>query len=259
MSGADLIRAVMFVGAHPDDETIMAGGTLAMLHERGIDTHVICATDGRGGESGGVPEATSLESLARIREDELRCAVHALGVTSLTLLGYEDPVVGPDETLFGFAADEETLVKQIADLIRLKDVDVVLSHGSDGEYGHPAHVQVHRAVQRAVRERAPDVLFYSVAANMPSVEDRILNENDPAHLALKIQPWAEAKYAAMLCHRTQHQLFMRRRQLTDVRDAIRLTESFRRHWPTLPDNRAPDDPFAALLLEAGAWWPEHPA
>jgi LmbE family N-acetylglucosaminyl deacetylase len=118
---------------------------------------------------------------------------------------------------------------------------------------------VHRAVHRAVRERTPDVLFYSAAASVPSVEDRILNENDPAHLALKIHPWVEAKYAAMMCHRTQHLLFKRRRQLTDLRDAIRFVESFRRHWPTLPDNRVPDDPFAALLLEAGAWWPEQPA
>lgn len=258
MSKADLIGGVLFVGAHPDDETVMAGGTLAMLHERGIQTHVICCTDGRGGEAGGVIEATSLNALAEIREAELRCAIYALGTDSLTMLGYEDPVVGPDEQLFGFAVDETTLVNQIADLIRLKDVDVVLSHGSNGEYGHPAHVQIHRAVYRAVRERTPDVLFYSIAASIPGVEDRLLNESDPAHFALKIQPWIEAKYAAMICHRTQHELFKRRRQLTEVRDAIRLIESFRRHWPALPDNRAPDDPFAALLVEAGAWWPEHP-
>lgn len=258
MSRADLIRSVLFVGAHPDDETIIAGGTLAMLHERGIYTHVICATDGRGGETGDVPEATSLDALAHIREAELQCAVDALGVDSLTFLGYEDPVVGPNDQLFGFAADETTLVNQIADLIRLKDVDVVMSHGSDGEYGHPAHVQIHRAVYRAIRERTPDVLFYSVAANVPGVDDHLWNASDPAHLALKIQPWVEAKLAAMMCHRTQHLLFKRRRQLTEVRDAIRLTESFRRHWPALPDSRVPDDSFATLLLEAGAWWPEQP-
>lgn len=249
------LRGVIFFGAHPDDETIMAGGTLAMLHARGVPVYVVCATDGRGGESGGVAEASTPEALAAVRLEELRCATAALGVDGLTWLGYEDPVMGPDEELFGFAAHEATLVAQVAAHILEKDVSLVLSHGSDGEYGHPAHVQMHRAVARAVREQVPDVLFYSVGALVPGIEDRLWNTSDPAHLGLDITPWIEAKHAAMLCHRTQHALFKRRRELATVREAVRTVESFHRHWPPVDGLAMPDDAFAALMRSAGAWQP----
>lgn len=251
MSDATL-RHVLFVGAHPDDETVMAGGTLALLKTRGVGTHVLCATDGRGGEHGGLPEATTRDALARIRREELRCAGDALGLDSVTLLGYEDPIIGPDDVLYGFDADEDTLVAQIAARIHEIGPQVVLSHGSDGEYGHPAHVQVHRAARRAVEERAPDAIFYGVSAWVPAIDDRLWNHSDPAHLALDITPWIERKHAAMLCHRTQHALFMRRRALRTVQQATRTVEAFHRFWPPVPEGQAPDDPFARLLLDAGA-------
>jgi LmbE family N-acetylglucosaminyl deacetylase len=247
---------VMFIGAHPDDETVMAGGVLALLHQNGVATHVVCATDGRGGESGGVPGADSPDTLARIREAELRCAVKALGATSLVLLGYEDPVIGPGETLYRFNADDEALARHIADQIRREGAEVVLTHGSNGEYGHPAHVQIHQAVLRAVRDFVPDVVVYGIAAQVPDIEDRLWNQDDPAHLALDITPWLEAKHDAIQCHRTQHELFKRRRELHSVRDAIRTVESFHRHWPTVREGTAPNDSFAALLRQLGAWQPD---
>lgn len=251
------LSRVLFVGAHPDDETVMAGGTLAMLAGRGVTVTVLCATDGRGGEDGGVPEAATPEGRARVRERELRCAAEALGVQHLILLGYVDPPVGPDETLYPFTEDEETLAGQIGAAIRQTRAQVILTHGSDGEYGHPAHVQVHRAVLRAVRQNAPNVWVYGVAGYLPDVEDRLWNASDPAHLALNITPWIEAKHAAMLCHRTQHALFKRRRQLRTVREAIRTLETFHRHHPPLPAGIPPEDPFATALLAAGAWLPVH--
>jgi LmbE family N-acetylglucosaminyl deacetylase len=253
---ADNSRGVLFIGAHPDDETIMAGGTLAMLRTRGVPTHILCATDGRGGESGGVPGADTPDERARIRLEELRCAAIALGASNLTWLGYIDPIMGPDDQLFGFAADEETLAAQFAGIIREWDVDVVLTHGSDGEYGHPAHVQIHRAVLRAAREHTPDVLVYGGCALVPTIEDRLWNMHDRAHLALDITPWQDAKIAAMLCHATQHELFKRRRSLQTVQEAIRLVEAFHRHWPPVSESELPEDAFGAVLRAAGAWTPE---
>ena len=241
---------VLFVGAHPDDETVMAGGMLALLHARGIPTHLICVTDGRGGESGGVPEADTPDARASVRKAELLCAAEALGLTSLTLLDYIDPIMGPGDELFGFDADEDAVARQIADVIRDKGMSVVLSHGTDGEYGHPAHKQVNRIVTHVARALTPNVLHYTVMASIPAVEDRLLNGSDPAHLALDIMPWIEQKHAAYLCHRTQHELFKRRRKLTDVRDAVRLLESVRRQWPETPDQ--PEDWFARALIDGGA-------
>lgn len=246
------LRRVMFIGAHPDDETVMAGGTLALLAARGIYTHVVCATDGRGGEYGDLVEASAPAALARVRCEELRCAARALGAAEVTLLGYEDPVIGPEDTLYGFEAAEEVLIAQVVELICRAAPDVVLSHGSDGEYGHPAHVQVHRAVRQAVENLVPEVVFYGVSALVPGSEDRLWNRSDPAHLALDITPWIEHKHAAMICHRTQHALFMRRRQLRTVQEATRTIESFHRFWPPVAENGAPGDAFARALLDAGA-------
>lgn len=259
MSKFDDLCDVMFIGAHPDDETVMVGGTLAMLNSNGVATHVVCATDGRGGEAGDVPGTGTPATLARVREAELRCAIKALGVTSLALLGYEDPLIGPDEAVYPFPADEKVLVSQITAQIQNVGAEVVLTHGSNGEYGHPAHVQVHHAVLRAVREFAPDVVVYSVAALVPTIEDRLWNQDDPAHLILDITPWFETKHDALNCHRTQHTLFKRRRNLQTVREAVRTVEAFHRHWPAVPEGAVPEDAFSALLLKTGAQRPDRPA
>ncbi len=249
------LQSVLGVFAHPDDETIMAGGTLACLGARGLTTHVASATRGEGGEAGQPPVVADRRALGPAREAELRCALEALGVTGLTLLGYVDPDIGPDDMLGPFEADFEVLVGQIADVIRATRAGVVLTHGPDGEYGHPAHRLTHRAVFEAVSRRTPDVLLYSVMArppeNVPGHDDRLWNTSRPAHLVLDITPWAEAKIAAMECHVSQHALFKRRRNLQTVREALRATETFHREWPAT-NGAPPDDDFAAILVAAGA-------
>ena len=245
-------HSVVFFGAHPDDETVMLGGTLAMLHALGVPAHVVVATDGRGGGTSDVPGVDSPEALAQFRVGELDCAIEALGVTSLTRLGYIDPPMGPDYNLAGFDADEDTLVAQIAAQIRALGADVVLTHGSSGEYGHPAHVQMHGAVLRAVREFHPDVVVYTGMAKIPGVEDSMENGSDPAHLVLDVSPWIDAKYAAMACHRTQFDSLTRRRGLTTIEEATRRIESFHRHWPAVAEPAPPDDVFASFLRSLGA-------
>ncbi len=244
---------VLALFAHPDDETILVGGTLAMLHSRGHHTMIVCATRGEGGELGDPPVVTDQALLGDVRTEELRCASMSLGVDELTWLGYVDPAIGPHDTLGAFDANFETLVAQIAGLVEERRIDVVLSHGPDGEYGHPAHKLVYAAIREAVVKHAPRVLFYSSAASIPGVEDRIQNESRIAHFALDITPWAEEKVAAMECHVSQHALFKRRRNLTAVREALRIVEAFYREWPEPPANGSgPDDAFAQLMRSAGA-------
>ena len=196
---------VLGVFAHPDDETIMAGGTLAMLHQSAIPTHLVIATRGEGGEAGDPPVVTDRRELGALREAELRCAMDSLGVTSLSLLGYVDPDVGPENTLSPFEADFDTLVGQIVEAIEAHRADVVIAHGPDGEYGHPAHKLVHRATAAAVARCAPDLAFYTVMARPPAPiagdDDHLWNASRLAHFWLDISPWADAKIAAMECHR----------------------------------------------------------
>ena len=93
--------------AHPDDETMLAGGTLALLARQGVQVHYLSATRGEGGEAG-EPPLCSLEDLGQVREEELACAVAALGGSSLDFLGYTDPRVGPDDELYAYSDDLET-------------------------------------------------------------------------------------------------------------------------------------------------------
>lgn len=245
------IRSVLCVFAHPDDETILAGGILALLHTQGVQTHLICATSGEGGEIGDPPIVEDRRELGAARGEELRCAAEALGVSTLTLLGYVDPDIGPGEELRPFEAHFPTLVQQIAQLITERKTEAVLTHGPDGEYGHPAHRLLYQAARKAVVQHHPQALLYSVAATVPGHEDHLWNASRTAHLALNITPWAEAKIAAMECHVSQHALFKRRRKLQTVREALRRIESVHREWPPVHDG-PPDDAFAALLRAAGA-------
>ncbi|RMF81543.1 MAG: PIG-L family deacetylase [Chloroflexi bacterium] len=248
-----MLKSVVCYFAHPDDETVLAGGIINLLVKQGVHVHLVCATRGEGGELGEPPVVARQELLGAVRERELRCAANALGA-SVTVLDYVDPVVGPDEVLYPFDADFDTLAKQFGDIARRRAADVILTHGADGEYGHPAHQLVHRAALHGVRAQSPKTLIYTVAALVPTIEDKLWNTNEPAHLALDIRPWAEAKIAAMECHVSQHALFKRRKRLKTVREALRTTESVRRQWPETHGEQ-PDDAFATLLRDAGAWSP----
>ena len=237
--------------AHPDDETMLAGGTLALLAETGAKVHFLCATRGEGGEAG-EPPLCSLDELGEYREKELVCAVQNLGGSSLTFLGYTDPRVGPDDQLYAFTDDMVYLAGQIAATIKQFDVQAVLSHGSNGEYGHPAHKVCNRAARLAVESYdRSTLLFYTVSANFKDhPKPRLANPDDPAHLVLDISSVLDRKTEAALCHRTQHALFVRRaseeagRRLS-VPEVIMTPESLHRTYPAV--NGAVDDVLSSLL------------
>ena len=244
---------IVAIGAHPDDETLMAGGTLAMLAHSGARLHIVSATRGEGGDMGESPICTR-EELGAVRSAELRCAAEALGAVGLEFLGYVDPVCMVDGEVFAFEADFDLLVRQIRELIRRTQADVVISHGTDGDYGHPAHKLLNRAVREAVSRMQHPPFFYTWAARMPEVEDRTQNESDPAHFVLDVSRWLDRKAAALDCHKTQHFLFLRRREnVTQMIDVARKTEAFRCQISMAEG--APNDAFAALLRTAGAWIP----
>ena len=248
------LQSVVCFFAHPDDETILAGGMIALMSQQRVPVHIVSATRGEGGELGDPPVVKSQEGLGAARERELHCAARALGATASTL-GYIDPRIGPDDALYPFDADFESFVHQVARVLGERRADLILTHGAAGEYGHPAHQLVHHAVSQAVERLYPNALLYSVAANVSGYLDRLWNQDEPAHLALDIRPWSQAKLEAMECHRSQHALFKRRKNLDAVADALRTIESARRVFPILEDGESANDPFTGLLIAAGAWRP----
>jgi N-acetylglucosamine malate deacetylase 2 len=239
--------------AHPDDETMMAGGALCLLARQGIQVHYYCATRGEGGEVG-EPPVCSIEQLGDVREAELVNAVKALGGSSLTFLGYVDPRVGPDDTLYAFDANLTMLAGQVAASIQQHRPAAVFSHGSNGEYGHPAHVLMHQAVSLAVAslgEQAP--LLYTSNAIYPNhPRPRLANKDDAAHFILDISPVKEQKIQAALCHLTQNALFMRNASKeagrpVSVPEVILPTESFHRAYPAVPEGAPPQDAITQAL------------
>ena len=203
---------VLVVVAHPDDETMLAGGTLAMIAKAGAQVHILSATRGEGGDIGRPPICTR-EEVGIVREEEMKCAVNALGGASLQFMDYIDPLVGENNELYAFAGEQGEVAGKIIKAIQANHIDVVITHGSNGEYGHAGHLKVHACVLLAVmslpeKERP---LLYSMQgsfAGHPKV--RVMNQDDPAHIVLDIKSVEHEKLAAITCHKTQHGLFLRK-------------------------------------------------
>ena len=227
------------ISAHPDDETLNAGALMAMLAQRGVTTHVLGVTRGEKGQVGD-PPVCQREELGEVREAELRCAADVLGVESVEVIGYLNPayVIG-SENLTAFEADPAEFESRIVDSCDRLRPDVVITHGSQGEYGHPGHVLVHETVLRAhqalrTRSDIPAPALYTFAAAVPGQQNRCFNDTDPADIVIDVAPWLDKKTAAIACHRTQHALFFSAYpEAETLRDFLLLrceAESLHRVW-----------------------------
>jgi LmbE family N-acetylglucosaminyl deacetylase len=230
---------LLAIFAHPDDETILIGGTLALLAGVGVRVHYLSATRGEGGEVG-EPPLCAPEELGALRADELRCAVETLGAASLDIMDYVDPRVGPGEALFAFEADFSTLVQEVVHHIRATQAEIIITHGSNGEYGHPAHVLVNRAAREAVSFMGVNApVLYTVSPTFAEhPKPRLANRDDPAHLVVDIRSTLEIKTAAAFCHRTQNALFVRRTSKKEGRavtvpEVIMTVEGLHRKYPSV--------------------------
>lgn len=129
--------------AHPDDEVLMTGGTLARASADGHRVVIVVATDGIMGPS--EPR----------RMDELRASAAILGVHRVVHLGYADSGHGPilypdppDRTRFARACGDEA-AERLAAILREEQASVLLSYDANGGYGHRDHVRVHEVGARA--------------------------------------------------------------------------------------------------------------
>jgi LmbE family N-acetylglucosaminyl deacetylase len=139
-------RRLMAVLAHPDDESLGVGGTLAKYAAEGVDVALLTATRGDGGRFCGHPRGDERHpgplALGNIRETELRAAATALGVREVSLLDYHDQHLD--------RADPREAVGRIATHLRRFRPDVVVTFGPDGAYGHPDHVAISQFTTAAI-------------------------------------------------------------------------------------------------------------
>jgi len=140
--------------AHPDDEAIATGGTMARAKKEGNRVVLVLATRGELGEY--APDALAAdETLTERRVAEVQAAAEILGVDRVAFLGYRDSGMAGEPTNDhegAFArADVEEAAARLADLLREEDADVLTVYDDHGGYGHPDHVQVHRVGVRAAQ------------------------------------------------------------------------------------------------------------
>ncbi|PYR62282.1 MAG: hypothetical protein DMF85_00050 [Acidobacteria bacterium] len=211
-------RRILAVFAHPDDESIACGATLARCADEGARVSLLCATRGEAGLR--VPgSGTEDVGLGVVRRGELQQAAARLGIGDLIVLDH------PDGSLTGV---EPSLFRQeIVLTIRHLRPDVVITFGPDGLYWHPDHIFVHERVTEAVESfgASGPALFYVVVPHglMTTILDTaVSNPGSPPDLSLwGIDPDAFGAYApeptlvldarthvcrkldALRCHRTQ--------------------------------------------------------
>jgi LmbE family N-acetylglucosaminyl deacetylase len=156
------MATAVFFHAHPDDEAIATGGTMAKMAEAGHRVVLVTATRGELGE---VPDGMvgDGETLADLRDRELGEASRILGVSRREFLGYRDSGMegeqtNEDPTSF-WKADLEEASRRLADLLDEERADVLTIYDEHGGYGHPDHVQVHRVGALAAEMAGTPIVF----------------------------------------------------------------------------------------------------
>lgn len=209
--------------AHPDDEVFGTGGIIRLSADAGHRVVLVTATDGAAGE---VPDGLLApgESLAERRRTELGKSARILGAHRLVMLGYADSgMAGTPENNSpdAFAnVPVEQAAERLAAVLREEKADVITLYDSNGGYGHPDHIQVHRVGMRAAEIAGVQNVYESVI-NRDQMREMLMsnpewnNDDSPIDFESFGTPEAEittrvdvaaaiaAKRAAMQVHETQ--------------------------------------------------------
>ena len=161
-------RRLLLVHAHPDDEVIGTGATIARYVAAGAEVTLVTCTLGEEGEIH-VPELAQLaadqaDQLGGYRIAEWRAAGEALGLTDARFLGgaghfRDSGMMGTpanDHPRAFWRAEVDTAAGLVADIIRQTRPQVLITYDPNGFYGHPDHIQAHRVAMRGAELAAPD-------------------------------------------------------------------------------------------------------
>ncbi|MFF7473876.1 N-acetyl-1-D-myo-inositol-2-amino-2-deoxy-alpha-D-glucopyranoside deacetylase [Streptomyces sp. NPDC008092] len=232
-------RRLLLVHAHPDDESINNGATMARYAAQGAHVTLVTCTLGEGGEVI-PPELRHLTgpALGEYRLGELAAAMRELGVEDFRLLGgpgrYRDSgmmgVPDNDAPDCFWQADVDEAAGHLAEVILETRPQVVVTYDDNGGYGHPDHIQAHRVAMRAVElaagagHRVPKVYwnrvprtvaeaaFAGLRDDLPGLPfaksaavDDVPGVVDDRRVTTEIDgtSYAGAKAAAMAAHATQ--------------------------------------------------------
>jgi LmbE family N-acetylglucosaminyl deacetylase len=159
--GRDRARTYTLVAfhAHPDDESLLTGGTLARAAADGHRVVLVVATCGERGLAG--PADGEGATLAALRMRELHEAARILGCARVVPLGFGDSGLHPDplDPHAFVNVDVPTAAARLAEVLTEEHADVLVVYDRNGGYGHPDHVQVHRVGTLAAAEAGTPVVL----------------------------------------------------------------------------------------------------
>jgi LmbE family N-acetylglucosaminyl deacetylase len=203
----------VFVHAHPDDECILTGATLAKAASLGIRTIVVYGSRGDAGRTNADLAGETLGD-RRVREAIAACA--ALGVSRVEWLPYADSGMADSPTTQhpnAFSQQEpERVASELAEMLEGEDVLAVVGYDANGTYGHPDHVQVHHVAHAAAKTLDADWVLDATynreyLAGLPGSDGSLdpnfaAAEADLTHFVTG-EMWLQAKVAAVANHLSQ--------------------------------------------------------
>ncbi|WP_033436738.1 PIG-L deacetylase family protein [Saccharothrix sp. NRRL B-16314] len=207
-------RTCVFFHAHPDDEALLTGGTMARLAGEGHRVVLVIATAGERGLS------ARHTDLGAVRTREAHASARALGAARVEFLGYADSGLSGRDGDDGFArADVADAAGKLAELLHEERADLVTTYDPHGGYGHPDHVQVHRVgtlaaelagtprvweatVDRTLLLRGLKLARLARKFDLAPFEQAFTARHEITH-SVDVRRYAHAKRAAMAAHATQ--------------------------------------------------------
>jgi N-acetyl-1-D-myo-inositol-2-amino-2-deoxy-alpha-D-glucopyranoside deacetylase len=209
-----MTHRLLFVHAHPDDESIGTGATMAKYAAEGAHVTLVTCTLGELGEI--IPP--SLAHLAADREDrlgvyrigELDAACAALGVTDHRFLGgpgrWRDSGMmgteGNDDPRCFWRADVDEAARALLEVIDEVRPQVLVTYDANGFYGHPDHIQAHRVAWRAF-EQAGQAGVAAGSAGLARFYATAAPDSDQVTTEIDATAYLDLKVAAMRAHATQ--------------------------------------------------------
>jgi LmbE family N-acetylglucosaminyl deacetylase len=246
---------LMAVLAHPDDESLGIGGTLAKYASEGADVFLLSATRGDRGRYRdyrfGDPQHPGASALGAIRERELRAAASALGVQDVALLDYRDQELD--------RANPPQVIAAIAEHLRRVHPDVVITFGPDGAYGHPDHIAISQFTTAAVvaaADAAISKLYYiawpestwavyqsafkKLTSTVDGVERQVVPWPDwEITTVIDTREFCQAVWRAISCHESQMSVYTQLAHLSpQQRETLWGVQSFYRVFSTVNGGRA---------------------
>ena len=225
------MATIIYFHAHPDDECILTGGSIARASDEGHRVVLVTATNGDHGE---VPDDLRPgETLVDRRRHETECSAQKLGIARIVWLGYEDSgMTGWEQNQNAGAFCNASLneaAHKLAEVLDEERADLLVTYDWHGGYGHPDHIMVHKVGHRAHQLR-PNVALYEATMNRDrmrrlvaaakeagvSEEDLDFDPDAPAddgnpmgsleseiNISVDVAKWAKRKRDAVACHASQ--------------------------------------------------------